>query len=161
MNINMDTSNHVQTVVVPRQERTFSGLYALIETHFPCDTPYAIISVKCSDDEYTHEHDECADMEFLVQAETFAAEPTNTEIIEALWGRNTARDAKPGTYGFSCMWNNATCVCYVASTECPHQQAQMTAWHFPFLGVHPVPGEEIHPLYGDCIVFVRHPANVQ
>ena len=33
--------------------------------------------------------------------------------------------------------------------------------HFPFLGVRPVPWVDIHPLYGDCIVFMRHPETVE
>lgn len=67
-----------------------------------------------------------------------------------------------GTYGYSSVWNNATCECFIAATLNPDMKAHMEdVLHSPFLGVRPVPWVDIHPLYGDCIVFMRHPETVE
>jgi len=131
---------------VPWTERTFAGMYAMVEKSFGDYAGPFVCCVQCIDDYYTHDSDIKQDMTFKITGQKIEA--CTDLICDNLWGTNRDHSRPLGTYGFDGVWEEDMGQCYLAVSECAHMtERMMDVWHFPFV--------EDKAIYGDCIVFVR------
>jgi len=139
-------SGELGLFTVPWSQRTFAGMYAMVEQSFAGHSGPFVCCVQCIDDGYTHESDVKGDMTFKISGSK--TEHSVELIRDMLWGTRRSSSEPLSTYGCMCLWERDRGQCYAAVSECSHMtEHMMHAWHFPFV--------DDEPVYGDSIVFVR------
>jgi len=139
-------SDEQSRFTVPWTQRTFTGMYAMVERSFGEYSGPFVCNVQCIDDDYIHDSDIKEDMTFKITGKNTEASPEL--VCDYLWGTNRDNNKPLGTYGFDSVWEKDMGQCYFAVSECAHMTARMMdVWHFPYI--------EDKAIYGDSIVFVR------
>jgi len=127
-------------------ERTFAGMYAMVEKSFGDYSGPFVCCVQCIDDDYHHGSDMKEDMTFKITGER--VEASTDQICDYLWGTNRDKEQPLGTYGFDRAWAKDGGECYFAVSECANMtERMMDVWHFPYI--------ENEGIFGDSVVFVR------
>jgi len=131
---------------VPQSQRTFAGMYAMVEKSFQDYSGPFVCGVQCVDEHYDHKSDAKGDMTFkIIDSRT---EHSPELFIDILWGTRRSHRELVGTYGSMCVWKQDRGQCHFAVSECPHMRERMMhVWHFPCI--------DDEQVYGDCVVFVR------
>jgi hypothetical protein len=131
---------------VPQSQRTFAGMYAMVEKSFQDYSGPFVCGVQCVDEYYNHESDVKNDMTFKITDNK--TEHSSELLLDILWGTRRGNHKLAGTYGSMCVWKEGRGQCYFAVSECSQMRERMMhVWHFPFI--------DDERVYGDCVVFVR------
>jgi len=136
----------MSVVTIPFTQRTFAGMYDMVEKSFGEFSGPFVCTVQSIDDEYNHESDMQDEMTFKLTGQK--TEASLKLIRDILWGTHRSNDEPLGTYAFNCVWNENRGQCYIAVSESSEMtERMMHVWHFPYI--------EGSAVYGDNIVFVR------